>query len=597
MRDIWIDSDSISDELSGLLLEVLKIGSDYKVVKSIGADFINNLNSKIEGLRRRISDDFSIVIIGNFKRGKSTFINALLKEEIVPTNVTPETVTINEIIYGDKFSITAILEDGRNVSLEKHELFRDELEKVSETLPSNIHHVEITIPDEEIRGIRIVDTPGLGDILKQFDRQINDYLKNADSIIYLVSALSPFSEDEQAFLRACIVPQEFSRLFVPVNMMDSIENIDDYNRLLGNINEKINKVIPDTKIYGISAMDEVCRLKGNMRPNHELQHELECAFDDMRNSLRENIFAQHELLKLQRITTMLDMTMNELNNHIYLLKNSLQMNTAKIADLISQYESDSSEVVKRLEKYKQTLHMDIQDMYSEATSWMDEFFNRIEKETIPGMKSCSLEGVIKNFHFFMVDTIREAVTECINYHTREVLYKINAMVKEMDTEFKNNFSMKNENTVSKATFVDVSWTDLDMATGALTVAASFVPGFSILASIGQLVLGIGKGSMGSKQLESYVSAVSSKLPEIKNSILKELKVSYGQISEYACKQLDEGYKNQIEASLEAVKQAQKISSMGEENKKEIMEGIEIAQFFADSANKHLKDLEKKFMVQ
>lgn len=167
----------------------------------------------------------------------------------------------------------------------------------------------------------------------------------------------------------------------------------------------------------------------------------------------------------------------------------------------------------------------------------------------------------------------------------------------MDDELKSNITSGNSNVVSKATFVDVSWTELDTATGALTIASSFIPGFSLLASIGQLILGVGKGSMEAKQLNAYIETFRSKLPDIKSNLLMELRSSYRLISEYAHKQLDEGYKQQIQASLDAVKQAQNISQLDELSKEEIKEGLEIAEYFIDSAHKRLAELENKLVLQ
>lgn len=595
-RKIWVDTDSINDELNIMLEEILRVGADYKISRAVGPDFLSNLNKRIVNLRKRINDEFSIVIIGNFKRGKSTFINALLNQDIVPTNVTPETVTINQISYGEEFSVEAVLKDKRRVQLEKRELFRENLDQIASSLPADIDHIEIALLSEELKGIRIVDTPGLGDILKTFDQQINDYLVHADSVIYIISALSPFSEEEQTFLRACIIPQEFSKLYVAVNMMDSFDSEEDYNRLLSSIREKINNTIPEANVFGISALDEVCRQKGVGRPNKDLQPVLEGAFQDMRGSLQDNIFTQHEFLKLHRVTTLLSTAVEDFNKHLNLLKNSIQMNTDKLNELISKYQSDSSEVSERLSRFKQELSLDIQDMYTEAGKWMEEFFKRIENETISSMRNSSLEGVLKNFHFFMVDTIREAVSECINVHTKDVMTRVRDKVNEMGEEFRSNVAAGSTNTVSKGTFMDVSWTELDNAAGALTIASSFIPGFGLLAEIGQLVLGIGKGSMAAKQLNTYVDTFKSRLPEIKNNILTEMKSSYRQITEYAHKQLDEGYKQQIEASLDAVKQAQQIAQMDEQSRKESLDSMEAAEFFIDSSKKRLEDLHNKFIM-
>ena len=57
----------------------------------------------LQQLRQKISSDtFKIMVMGNFKNGKSTFINALLGQEILPAYAVPTTAIINEIKYGEK---------------------------------------------------------------------------------------------------------------------------------------------------------------------------------------------------------------------------------------------------------------------------------------------------------------------------------------------------------------------------------------------------------------------------------------------------------------------------------------------------------------
>ena len=53
------------------------------------------------------SDVFSLVVVGQFKRGKTTFINALLGEDLLPTAIIPLTSIITVLRYGDKLRITA----------------------------------------------------------------------------------------------------------------------------------------------------------------------------------------------------------------------------------------------------------------------------------------------------------------------------------------------------------------------------------------------------------------------------------------------------------------------------------------------------------
>lgn len=95
-------------------------------------DFVQADNicyTKLQELAQDIKNDFFVVVVlGEFKRGKSTFINALLGNDLLPTDVLPETATINALIYNEKPELQIIMQDG---SVEKGTAERSFLERFS----------------------------------------------------------------------------------------------------------------------------------------------------------------------------------------------------------------------------------------------------------------------------------------------------------------------------------------------------------------------------------------------------------------------------------------------------------------------------------
>ena len=62
---------------------------------------VEHFSKSLESLRAKTENDsFKIQIVGNFKNGKSTFINSFLGEEILPAYALPCTAVINEVKYG-----------------------------------------------------------------------------------------------------------------------------------------------------------------------------------------------------------------------------------------------------------------------------------------------------------------------------------------------------------------------------------------------------------------------------------------------------------------------------------------------------------------
>ncbi|NJO94596.1 MAG: dynamin family protein, partial [Hydrococcus sp. RM1_1_31] len=189
-KTIRYDFDSLCQDFQNILKHFLVEIQTEKIRSALAKDLIKGILLQESSILKRLQGDFSLVVVGNFKRGKSTLINALLGEEIVTTNVTPETITINQIGYGENYKIEACLTDGGRVSLANEELQSDRLADVLKQLPQKVNHLNIQAPIESLQGITLVDTPGTNDIFKQFDSQVHNYLTQADAIIFVISALS-----------------------------------------------------------------------------------------------------------------------------------------------------------------------------------------------------------------------------------------------------------------------------------------------------------------------------------------------------------------------------------------------------------------------
>lgn len=212
---LTLDYESICADLERILEDIGGLCGSKSFIRALGEKNVQSIRYGKDTIRRRLRGDFQLVVIGDFKRGKSTLINALLGEAAVPTAVTPETVTINRLSYSDTPRMEAILKNKKRVSLSQTELTREALDGLMGQLPAPIDFIDIRLNNQFLRDITIVDTPGMGDLMKAFDEQVADYLVNADAIIYVVSARSPLSYTEQAFLSTSIMPQSFSRVFWP----------------------------------------------------------------------------------------------------------------------------------------------------------------------------------------------------------------------------------------------------------------------------------------------------------------------------------------------------------------------------------------------
>src|SRR5215510_7431510 len=94
---------------------ILDLSNDLRALRKHALDLgLDGSAGEIAGVLTRMeSDKFSVVVVGEFKRGKSTFINALLGVDVLPADVLPTTATLNRVTYGyDKRAVVDYY-DGR----------------------------------------------------------------------------------------------------------------------------------------------------------------------------------------------------------------------------------------------------------------------------------------------------------------------------------------------------------------------------------------------------------------------------------------------------------------------------------------------------
>ena len=176
--------------------------------------------------RTRVAEDrFNLVVLGEFKRGKSTLINALLRRNVLPTGVVPLTSVVTIIAAGEDDRLRVYFHDGHE---EEHPL-GELAEYVTEARnPGNRLGVELARVELEhdlLRvGLELVDTPGIGSIHSHNTEVARGFLPRVDAALCVLDAGQPLSEAERELFREAAgrVP----RLLLVVNKIDHLDHAD-----------------------------------------------------------------------------------------------------------------------------------------------------------------------------------------------------------------------------------------------------------------------------------------------------------------------------------------------------------------------------------
>jgi hypothetical protein len=146
---------------------------------------------------------FNVAVMGQFKRGKSTLINALLGREVLPADVAPVTTAITVVEHGPSERAMARFDDGRE---EEVELGQVHLLVSEEENPGNrkrVRVVRIELPAPFLAsGIRLVDTPGVGSVFANNAEVTHSFVRRIDVAIVVLGSDPPISGEELALVRS-----------------------------------------------------------------------------------------------------------------------------------------------------------------------------------------------------------------------------------------------------------------------------------------------------------------------------------------------------------------------------------------------------------
>lgn len=155
--------------------------------------------SFFENLQQKESEPMQIAVIGQFSSGKSTFLNALLGQDILPTGITPITSKVCKICYGEDYILEILYKDGRKVLQNI-----DFLHKLSRENSQNIHHFCLYAPILSLKEINFLDTPGFNSQNSDDTHTTLKILENVDGIIWLTLIDNAGKNSEKTLLKEFI---------------------------------------------------------------------------------------------------------------------------------------------------------------------------------------------------------------------------------------------------------------------------------------------------------------------------------------------------------------------------------------------------------
>jgi ribosome biogenesis GTPase A len=202
------------------------------------------------------SERLSLVVLGEFNHGKSTLINALLGQDLLPVGVTPTTAVLSQVSWGEATRAEAVFESGQRKAIDPARLgdwLTVAAEAATRAGSDRLDQVAITCPAPILRdGVTIVDTPGVNDINEQRADITYGYIPRADAVLFLLDATQILSASERQFLEERILRTSRDRLVFVVAKADLLDEAE-LAEAIAFARQHLAGIVPEPVVLPVSA--------------------------------------------------------------------------------------------------------------------------------------------------------------------------------------------------------------------------------------------------------------------------------------------------------------------------------------------------------
>lgn len=561
---ITVSTEEVLLRLEKALDRFRRFRYDNRYKDWLGEVLLSRIEDWDSKIRDRKKDPFTIVVAGEFKRGKSSFINAFLGENIVTTDVTPETVTINSVRYGIHKN-EAILSGGRRMSLTDDELSRAALEKIMKEVGEPIRQLELWRPNEKLHDIRIIDTPGLNDVSGDFDPLVANALAQADAVIYMYSISYPLSRSEQMFLKYSILPQNYTKLFLVGNYGDLANTEEDLGRLRNLIRTRTEMLLPHEPIYLISALDELCKLFDKSPPCEELAPALEQDFDQLRQDIETLIEEKKSVIIADRMLRLSQAMVKDLENHLENMEKGMEMDAVQLSTEREKLEAEKSAHIDNLAAAQSRVDKLIDSRRSDAMQWTGALLSKLEREDLSGY---SAQDLYQYYSYYCVDIIQTSVRACLEQHREEILDELSGISDELGKNLVGSYAA-NDKFSFRLTLDSNTWTRGD----SVTLVITQLSGNALVNLVTDLTGSLLRKNELEKDKDSLLKSIRSKYPALRTELDRFISSQYYSLGQSAKDVLSDYYQGLIRRAEAVVEQYAEAVKKNQEEKEQAVAAI------------------------
>jgi len=416
--------------------------------------------SKFRAIDERLTNQrFHLAVLGQFKRGKSTFVNSLIGKQLLPSSVLPLTSIPTYIQFGKQQHAEISFQNKKKEIFESTEseqirkfLAKYVTESANPRNRLNVSSVNIFSPMKLFAdGMVIIDTPGIGSTHKHNTEATINFLPQCDAAIFVVSVDPPITTVEIDFLKE--IKQTVPKIFFVLNKIDYLSPTDlelSIDFLRKTVSEQAGI---DEKIYPVSALKAIEALehKNDRRLSESgvpiLKKELGEFFRNKKMELLTNamLIRADNIIKTVKMKINLaikanQMPVKELDNRLKLFNEKLsEIETEKIVagDLIN---GDKKRLSQQLEQQTEQLRIAIKkELMDKAKEQFASDSGKINYNDIYKVVADTIPALFEHKYGELFNDFDKKIENSLNRHNQRLRELTQAIWKAASNVFDINF--------------------------------------------------------------------------------------------------------------------------------------------------------------
>ncbi|MDR0943311.1 MAG: dynamin family protein [Ruminococcus sp.] len=419
-----------------------------------------------ETLDKAVKEHFEVAVVGEFKRGKSTIINAILGEDVLPSDVLPATAALNRITYSSDPFVIVEYKDGSQARVPVEQLsdYVTKLTFESEKTAESVKQATVYYDTEFCKNnVDIIDTPGLNDD-EQMTNVTLSILPEIDAAVFVISANSPFSQFEKEFLENKMLTSDLGRIIFAVNCFGTFSK-EDEERIVETVRRRIESYVMEKakqvmgaeskefanykrkigtpRVFGVYAKKAL-----TAKEQGDMEALAESNFPQFEQALEHMLTVERGSITLQILANKIISSGSEILNIILLRENALMMETDEFMDKYRDATAEIDEIrtKKRLEFVK--INEAAANVYGGLKPILESYWQQIEDTAMDVVDGFMMspddlkKDNLKKVHMRITDKIRDNIENKAQLICEQIQNEINIALSDEASRlqgFENEF--------------------------------------------------------------------------------------------------------------------------------------------------------------